>query len=301
MKKIPFPVLLKEAWQATFSQKTPWVFGFFIATASVLVQMFNRDLISLQIQSFEDLFRFITEKTPEEITLACLFLLALFLVHSFGTGNLIKSLSFLIKKPSALHSLFSFHFLWKNFSLTLIIECVFFFLILFLLGIFSLPFFVASQINPAVIPLLQSLAFFLFLPLLLILSLLKRFSLFYALFSSLRLRVVFETASLLLSRFFSASLLFFFFTLILTLLFTFLVNIAILTSTVLVEQNILPFTEFSVRFFLSLLFFSWFSVFENALWIAFFKSLASPRVTKKITKGEESLIEENVLVETPFV
>lgn len=299
MKKISFVALLSEAWRATFSKKAPWIFGFFIALSGVLMQTLSENFLS--INSYEGLLQFISQKTSGELWTASLVVFSFFLINVFGTGNLISSLAFMIKEPGLSQHLFHPRTLWKNFLHTLTLECLTLLFLLLLLGILSLPLLIALEINPSAMPLLQSLALLIFFPLLFLLALIKKFSLLYLLLSPLRLRPAIETACTLFSRFFTASLSFFFSVFILVLLFTFSVNIVILVSTVFFENIGISTIKLSISFVISVLFFLWFSVFEQALWIAFFKSIAGPRVTKKITKDEESLIEENVLVETPFV
>jgi len=87
-------------------------------------------------------------------------------------------------------------------------------------------------------------------------------------------------------------------TLLLTGLFTFCVNLVILVVTTLSKKVPFIITKDSVSLFLSFVLFAWFTIFLQALWIAFFKSIARPK-TDPIVEEKEVAMERNIVPEVP--
>ncbi|MFZ2187303.1 MAG: hypothetical protein WAV46_01615 [Candidatus Moraniibacteriota bacterium] len=298
MEKVYFHKLVLEAWVASRARRLPWIFGSLVALSGLIGTFMNADLA--KISSLEELFRAIVQKTPQEVFFFSLLLLGLFVVSVIGKSNLIVALSFIVHKHQLPNHPGTPRAVRNNFLRAFSIESLTLLFLLAVIGILCVPLLIASRTNPGALPTLISFGFLTFLLIALIVFLIKQFTLFYLLFSSLSLRGSIETGSFLFSRFMSLSFFFALFSFILTLLFTFFVNLVILGITVLWEKfglsaggMVLP------SFALSALFLTWFAIFEQALWLAFFKAIASPQEKSKVAAETEGVLENGVLPEIP--
>jgi len=296
MGKLSFPKLILEAYSTTFTRKLPWIFGSFIAFSSLVESKINTDITNAS--SFEELFQIIIQKSPQELWYVFLILFGLFILNTLGKGNLIVSLSFITNKNHLSHYPITPRAIWKNFVSLFLLECIAFIFLILILGVLSLPFLIASKTNPATLPILLNFALLTFIPLAFIVSLVKQFTFLYVLLSPLKIRTAIEAGSSLFSKFMTPSLIFSFLTLLLTVLFTFFVNLVILGITVFSEKISLAQEALFLSFVVSFILFTWFALFLQALWITFFKSIALPQEPQKIIE-EEVIIERSALPEVP--
>lgn len=298
MEKTSFYKLILEACTTTFTKKLPWVFGSFVALSSLIESKINTDITNAP--SFEVLFQTVSQKSPQELGAVFFVLFFLFILSAFGKGNLIVSLSFVTNKNNLPHHPTTLRALSKNFTSTFLLECIAFFFLVAIIGIFSIPVLLASGTNPGAVPILLNFAILTFIPIALVVSLIKEFSFIYILLSPLKIRSSIEASRLLFSRYMTRSFFFILLTLLLTGLFTFCVNLVILWITVLLEKISLSTTQESISFLISFLLFAWFTIFLQALWIAFFKSIARPK-TNPIVEEKEVAVERNIVPEIPPV
>lgn len=297
MEKLSFYKLILEAWYATFTRKLPWIFGSFVAISALIESRTNTDIT--RASSFEGLFQAITEKSPQELWFIFIVLFILFVLNIAGKGNLIVSLSFMVKKERLAHHPTTAQALWKNFISSFFLECIALFFLVAIIGILSLPLLIASGTNKEALPILLNFAVITFIPLALIVSLIEQFAFLYLLLSPLPIRPAIETGSALFSRFIVRSFFFIFLTLLLTLLFTFFANLVILGIAALSEKISLPLGGPVTTSTISLALFTWFALFLQALWITFFKSIALPQEPEKVATEKEVEMSRDALPEIP--
>jgi len=296
MEKTSFYKLILEAYTATFAKKLPWVFGSFVTISSFIESKINTDITNAP--SFEALFQTVSQKSPQELGTVFLVLFFLFILSAFGKGNLIVSLSFITNKNNLPNHSTTLRTLSKNFTVTFLLECIAFFFLVAIIGIFSIPVLIASGTNPSAVPILLSFAILTFIPIALVVSLIKEFSFIYVLLSPLKIREAIEASRILFSRYKARSFFFVILTLLLTGLFTFCINLVILGITALSEKVSLLVTKESISLFVSFFLFAWFTIFLQALWIAFFKSIAHLK-TDPVVEEKEVTMERNVVPEVP--
>ncbi|MDO8566379.1 MAG: hypothetical protein Q7S04_04355 [Candidatus Moranbacteria bacterium] len=297
LEKLPFRTFILSAWQATLSKKLPWIFGTLLAIAGVIESRISLTLPDTT--SFPEFLNSISEKSEGALLSFLLIFVFLFGLEIFGKGNLIASLSFVTGKTHLPSYPVNARAIGKNFIRTFSLECLTLIFLLAVIGIFSLPFLIASSQNPGVMTTLLQLGFLAFIPIAIAIFFVSRFALFYLLLSPLKIRGSIETGGALFSRFIFQSLLFGLFSFILTILFTFFVNTIILGIVTLSKKIGIPFEETSIALIVGLAFFTWFSIFQQALWLAFFKSIAGQDETTEFAKEKESVFDNHTLPETP--
>ena len=121
----------------------------------------------------------------------------------------------------------------------------------------------------------------------------------YLLLSPLAIRSAIETGAGPFSRSFFPSLMFGMFSFALTVLFTFCLNLVILSIVVLSQKISVPLQEAGVSLAIGFVFFAWFAIFQQALWLAFFKAIAGTRDAKKTVAEKEAAFTDNNLPEIP--
>lgn len=297
LEKLPFHLFLLSAWRASLSKKLPWIFGSLLAILGVIESRFSS--VFPDTASFQEFLNIISEKSTGTILSFLLIFVFLFSFEIFGKSNLIVSLSFVTGKTRLPNHPDTIRAIGKNFFRAFLLECLALFFLLAVTLILSLPFLIASSRNPEVMGTLISLGLLAFVPIAIAIFFIKQFSLFYLLLSPLQIRGSLETGSSLFSRFIFQSLLFGLFSLILTALFTFSVNAVILGITLISKKSGLPFEDASIALVIGLAFFAWFGVFQQALWLAFFKFIAGASETKEVVKEKESALDNQTLPEIP--
>ncbi len=161
--------------------------------------------------------------------------------------------------------------------------------------IFS-PILIASKVNPMIIPSLFQLGTIFLLVITLIFFYMKEFGFFYALLSGIKPRVALELGLKLFQKHLFFSLLFGLFLVAISLLFTFFLNLAIITSA------LIPF--FWPQAFVStvsgIILFGFVTLLTEALRLLFFHALAAtPRI--KMTAPKKILTEEKETTGAPSV
>lgn len=305
LEKLQLQTLLLSAWRASLSRRLPWIFGSLLAIAGVIESRATARLPDTA--SFPEFLHIISEKSGEALLSFLLIFVFLFSLEVFGKSNLIVSLSFVTGRAHLSNHPDNARAIGKNFFRTLLLECLTLLFLLAVIGIFSLPFLIASSQNPEALDTLLSLGLLAFIPIAIAVFFIWQFALFYLLLSPLQIRGSIEAGGSLFSRFIFPSLLFGLFSFVLTVLFTFCANLVILGIAALSEKVGLPLEEASIALVVGLAFFTWFSIFQQALWLAFFRSIAGPprlgeagpHETEELIKEKESALDNQALPEIP--
>ncbi|HLC95233.1 MAG TPA: hypothetical protein VJH89_01980 [Patescibacteria group bacterium] len=299
MEKIPFQLLCTQAWRASITHKLAWIFGCIIAGASALNIRLSQDIPN--ITTSDTLQTVLQTKSPREWLVFLLILIVLFLVRIFGNSNLVASLASLADKANLYNYPRTLRAVWNNFFRVLLLEGLLLIFLSVVIGIISFPLIIAVSNNFGAIRLLGALGLLTFIPIACIVFFIRQYAIFYLLFSfPLTLRGSLETSSALFLRSVVPSLLFGLFSLGITLFFALGLNILIASALALVQILSLPLTESAIAFALSFILLAWFTIFQQALWIAFFKNIASTPDAKQTTKKTEEVPSDNI-PETPPV
>lgn len=297
MEKVYFHKLLLQAWTASRAKKLPWIFASIVALAGLIGNRVNTGFG--EATSPEELFHIIIQKSPQEVWYIFFGLFIFFVISVVGKSNLIVSLSFITYRNNLPNYPTTARAIGGNFIRSFFVECIALFFLIATVGVLSLPLFIASETNPGALPSLIIFSSFTFIPVALTIFLIKQFALFYLLLSPLGIRRSIENSSALFSRFFSLGLLFALFSFFVTISFTFFANLVILGITVLSKSISLPFGEGTLSLIVSFVFFTWFALFEQALWLAFFQSIGGRRKEIRTVKEKENSLDADILPEVP--
>lgn len=297
MERFNFPDLFLQAWRASISKKLPWLFGSILALVSLAeIHLSNQLPVDL---SFEELLMLVSEKDSHAWLSICLFFLALFIISTFGKSNLIASLSFVAGKKNLPNYPNSFGAIRKNFSRAFILESLFFCFLLLAIGIVSLPLIIASSYNREAMQSLVTLGFVTLIPIIILIFFIRQYALFYLILSPLSIRGAIEAGCALFSRFVFPSFLLGLFLYALSTLFTFCLKLVILGIVTLANKASLPIGEVTLSLIIGLAFFSWLAIFQQSLWLAFFKAIATPTKEKGSVQEKDPDFVKNNLPETP--
>ncbi len=265
MERIPFSIIIQESWRISFTRASFFIFGLFMALPFV-GQFF------LPTQMTEKAWFTFFQTHP---LLIFFVLFTLSLSKLFGKSNLIVALHHLTKEKTPLR-IFSFQSLWKNFVKGVFIDTLLFVFFLLLFAILLLPSLFSFLFLGTLPHALPFLGLLIFLPVALMSFFIREFSFFYLVLSPLSLRASFEASTTLFMKHRNVCLLFGLFTLLIGVLFTFSLNLAMLGIVALFRGN--PFlSEEGALVGTSLFFLSWYEIFWQALWLNFFKRLATPK------------------------
>ncbi len=286
MEKISFFEILKESWDTSFSRTSFLFFGFFIALP-LAVQTIALPDTSLPQTA-------LLEKAARHPLLTLLLIGSFFVFKLFGKSNLVTTLHQNTKKNERAEKKNPFfQEASRNFKKAFLLDITLalFFLILFLvLALPSLISFFTSGTVPETLLVLSAL---ILIPVVIISFFVREFSFFYFLLSPLRLKASFEAGATLFTKKRNLCLAFGLFALLQTLLFTFFLNLAML-GIVALSQKVTPFLPETILLFSgTLLSLTWYEIFKQALWLNFFKRLATPKnpVAKEVT---DALFKEKV-------
>jgi hypothetical protein len=295
MEKLRFDELFWQAWHASISPKLAWAFGLIIGVVSILLMMPD-DTTAPNIFYFEKFVRIFSGQASDNWIWIFILLgfVLLFVVKTFGESNLIVSLSFVAGKTDLPNYPDTVRAMSKNFFRALLVEGMALFLILAIIGILSLPLWIAYTHNPQTMDLLSVLVLLTLIPIIIMIFFIRKYSLFYFLLSPLSLRGAIENAGALFSRFFFHSLLFSLFFSVLFILFTFCWKLVTLGIVAIVHWIAMPLGEEAISLVVSFVFFVWFAVFQQALWMAFFKSITSIRDTKIAVTEKETAFADSL-------
>lgn len=297
MEKLSFYEFFLQAWRTPISRKLPWVFGVIIAIASIAEMRLNSGMPATS--SFDELGGVFGEKDPSEWLSIFLLLITLFIIGTLGKSNLIVSLSFVAGKTGLPNYPNTVRAIGKNFFRALFLEGLALSSLLLAIGVLSLPLWIASSRNPEAMLPLTTLGLFTLIPIVIIIFFIRQYALFYLLLAPLAIRNAIEAGSLLFSRFIFQSLFFGLFSFALTVLFTFCLNLVILGIVVLSQKISVPLGEAGVSLAAGFVFFAWFAIFQQALWLAFFKAIADARDTRKTVAEKDAAFTDNNLPEIP--
>ncbi|OGI14864.1 MAG: hypothetical protein A3E38_03020 [Candidatus Moranbacteria bacterium RIFCSPHIGHO2_12_FULL_54_9] len=291
MEKFSFHTLLAPAWRASTAKKLPWIFGMIIALVGIYESRLGTPLG--EAASLQELASLFSSYTPYEMLSLTLVFLALSIVGIFGKSNLIAALAFVAGKTESPNHPATLPAIRKNFFWALALECIAFLLLLAVVGIVAIPFLIASWQNPEALTSLAHLGILTLIPVIIIIFFIKEYALFYLLLSPLPLRGAIEVGGALFSRRIGTSLLFGAFSFLLMAFFTFCLNLVILGIDALTKSIAAPFAGTTLSLIASAVLFAWFAIFQQALWIAFFKAIATP---PEIPEAEGAVAEkENTL------
>lgn len=300
MEKLLFREFFRAAWQASISKKLPWVFGVIISAVSILETKLHITLT--EATTPDKLVHILTQKTPDEWLGLLITLTILLLVGIFGRSNLIPALSFVAGKKDLPNHPHTPQALWKNFLRGICLEGVMLLVILFSVIILSLPFWLASVYNPEAITSLALFGALTLIPIITVLFFVRQYALLYLLLSPIGIRGAFEASCKLFSRYMLPSFLFGLFMFLLTLLFTFLLNLAILSISALATAIFLLPEKISLPLIISGICFAWFAILQQALWIAFFKAIAGTENKEEVvTEKTAPFIENNKIPDVPLI
>jgi hypothetical protein len=294
MEKSRFDKLFWQAWHASISLKLAWGFGLIVGVASVMQT--RPDASTSDIFYFEEFFRILSERVSGNgiWIFFSLWFIFLFVVKTFGESNLIVALSSVAGKTGLPNYPNAARAMGQNFFRALLVEGIALFLILAIIGVLSLPLWIAYTRNPQVMDLLIVLILLTFIPIIVMIFFIRQYALFYLLLSPLSLRRAIETAGALFSSFFFPSLLFGMFFGVLFILFTFCWKLVTLGIVALVHWTTMPLREGIISLAVSFVFFVWFAIFQQALWLAFFKSIAGASDTKKAVAEKETAFTDSL-------
>ena len=188
-----------------------------------------------------------------------------------------------MQKKDALQKPLSSPLLWRPLQKSLLIDLVltlFFIILILILSVPSILFFLKTGDVSA--PLMW-IGAGVFVPVAVCVFFIREFSFFYFLLSPLRLRGAIEASCDFFIKYRVPCITFGLSFLIMTLLFTFLFNLVML-SIVALFQSVLPgLSQASILFVFSLLFMSWYAVLRQALSFSFFSHFATPKETPKVS------------------
>lgn len=294
MEKLLFRQFFLEAWHASISKKLPWLFGAIIGIVSILETQLTLDVP--ETTTPDELIAILAQKAPDEWLWILCSLALLLLFGIFGRSNLIPSLSFVAGKKNLSNYPDNRKALGMNFLRGLCLEGVMIVMILCSVIILSFPLWLASVHNPGAMIPLTFLALLTLVPISIILFFVRQYALLYLLLSPIGIRGAFEASAKLFSRSILQSFFFGLFAFLLTLLFTFFLNLAILSVSTLAAAISIPSEKTFPVIIISGLFFAWFALFQQALWIAFFRTIAGTENKEKVVTEKTAPFVENTKV-----
>lgn len=300
IKKLPFYEFFLQAWQVSISaRKKILILGLIVSISNIAAS--RLDIVSPYIFSLDKFTLIFPTRIYSEAFLVFIWLALFFFVGAFGKGNLIVSLSYIAGKVGLPNYPNTFGALRKNFFRTVVIDVAAFFSLIAAIAIILLPLGIASAKNPNVMNLLLTLGLLTLIPIVVVIFFIRQYSLFYFLLSPVSFRGSIETACALFSKFFLKSLSFGLFFVLLTAIFTFCLQFIILGIVFAADKISLPLEEQLVSLAVSFVFFAWFAIFQQAMWLAFFKSIAGTRDTQKVATEKENVLVGDNLPEIPPV
>ncbi|MGK2848564.1 MAG: hypothetical protein ACSLEX_00600 [Minisyncoccota bacterium] len=293
MQKLSFHTICQEAWKVSWQKKIHWIFALLIGIVSIISNTLSEHYVLLSGDTPPVII-----PTQHSLSLWLLILCGLtilFIINVFGKGNLIASLAFIAGRKHITNYPNTRHNIWLNFRYTLLLEITLIGIFLMIIGTLSIPFLIAISSNPDVIPILALVSILTLLPILTVLFFLRQYALYYLLLSPLGFNAALEAGMTLFVRHSLHSLIFGFLTLLISFLFTFFLNLIILSISALTNALSLTFIETGIIMLIGWLALSWFSLFSQALWLSFFKHIAmnnSDPLTETSTKEEYAITDQ---------
>lgn len=270
MEKISFFEILKESWDTSFARTSFFFFGFFIALPLAIQTIILPDTSLTEIAFLERITRH---------PLLVLILISLsFIFKLFGKGNLIVTLHRNDSETErAEPKPLSFRETAKNFKKAFLLDLAIALFFLALVFVLTLPSLISFLMFGTIPETLLVLSLLVLLPVIIISFFIREFSFFYFLLSPIRLKASFEGSAALFTKRRNLCLAFGLFATFQTLLFTFFLNLAML-GIVALSQKMIPFLPETILIFAGTIFsLTWYEVWRQALWLNFFKHIATPK------------------------
>lgn len=280
--------LCAKAWKASSSLSISWLFGG-VAGLALLAQsqltLPLRDILSngLMASWFSHLDR-------EAVFAAIPWVILCLVMELFGKSNLIVSLSPLASGRPAASDNFTLVATFRTFLRALFLELVIIAALLAVIAILFTPVGIALWKNPTAIGSLVGLASITLIPFAVFAAFVREYGLIYLLLAKLSPRDALYSGASLFSRFALLSIFFGFFSLLITIVFTFCLNLSILSIDALFGRLSGESHVFSLVAAFILL--TWFFIFRQALWILFFKEIAAPK--NKDADTEEKVFADKI-------
>jgi hypothetical protein len=267
---LPFSLteLLSETWHLSLRRRQFWMWGSILALPVLAQAVFLAD-----VPTDPSLLRaYSISHTHGIITFA----LIAFVSTLIGKSGLIIALH---KTTSLKESrLFSWIALRKAAIRGLQIECFSLLFVLILGLVLMTPFLVALSSLGAIPPILHWLVLFVVIPITLVMLIVREFTFFYYLLTpGLRFRSALDAGIALFQKHSLTSLQFILLMFSFTLLFTFSLNLAMLSIVALSHLFLPPFSESILVTIGSFLALSVFEVIRQGLWFLYFERLAQPK------------------------
>jgi hypothetical protein len=295
IKKLDFYDFFLQAWRASSSpSKKMLILGLIVSVSNIAAS--RLDIVLPYIFSLDKFALIFPARIYSEVFLVFIWLALFFLIGAFGKGNLIVSLSYIAGKVGLPNYPNTARAMGKNFFRAVAVDVTALVLVMAAIIIVLLPMGIASAKNPNVMNLLLTLGLLTLVPIVTVIFFIRQYSLFYFLLSPVSFRGAIETACALFPKFFLKSLSFGLFFVLLTATFTFCLQFIILGIVFVADKITFPFEEQLVSLVASFVFFAWFAIFQQALWLAFFKSIAGTRDIMKasVEKEKETTLAVNI-------
>ncbi len=285
MEKISFLDILSRGWSLSLSRISLFLFGILIALPIGLE-------VFIKPSSEESFFTLLSQYATFHPFGTLFLILSLFFTSLLGKSGLIIMLNKTEQDNQAAKKMPTLTEFLKAFkrAIQLDISVIGFFILLTI--VLSLPALLATYTLGTVPDILAFLSLLVFVPIIIVAFFIREFSYFYFLLSPLKLTSSLGAgANLFMNKRF-LSITFGFFSLLITILFTFSFNLVMLGIVVVFQKIVPSLSENIVLLIVSLLYFSWYGVFRQTLWFLFFKSLAAPK--DDLPEKEEILLEKKV-------
>lgn len=265
MEKISFSAIVQESWRTSFSRASLFVFGTLMALPFTGQFFMPAHLTEEPLKTLSE----------ERFFLLFFLFLGLSLAKLFGKSNLIVALNEVKASKNDPWSI-TLKKYWQYFTKAVFIDTLILIFFVILLTILLLPSLFSFAFFGTFLPLLLFFGMLILVPVIFISLFIREFSFFYFLLSPLKIRSAFEASAALFMKHRGLCLLFGLFSLLIGILFTFSLNLAMLGIVALFHNN--PFLSEEVALVGAGLFFlAWYEVFWQAMWLNFFKQLATPK------------------------
>lgn len=261
MKKSLFDFLV-ESWHLSYARASFFLFGFISILPMVVLDLFLKQ--NDELLSFENIYTALRTYPLITTTLLILSIIITIIGKSFLITHLNANADHSAPKNIA-----------TPITKSIRIESTIILFVVFIVFLTTLPMLAANEVLGVVPNELGWLSTTLLLFILVVIMVVREYALIYTLLTPLGFRSTFESASKLYIRFQVPSLLYAVFMLLATAVFTFFSNLVMLGIVALLQSLSIVNTALVTMTVTSVLF-SGFAVYEQALWLTFFRSLALP-------------------------
>lgn len=281
MGKTPFAQLFFEAWKASSPRVLTFVFGALVAIGMTAGQLAFQAVWHPDEGSIAATLRALW---PEYAGLLIAVATGALVAHECGRANLIAALA---ARPA--RARFGAADMASRFAKVLLIDSITIVVLSGLALVFALPLVVALVNNRGAFEGAAFLSAFAFLPVFIGVSFIRQYGTFYALLSPLRFRLALDHGAALFARFAMRSFGFWVFLMGIAVAFTFLLNAAMLGTSVLFQRVGLADISSEMAFLIAAAGLIWFTVFDQALILRFFEDIASGKAKEQPVSEEQVL------------